>query len=224
MQQTVNPAFPTTELESLLLPGPAGQLELLTTFPKNLTRKSVAVVCHPHPLYQGTMHNKVVYTIARAADRLGLPSVRFNYRGVGKSAGHYAQALGEQDDLRAVLIWLAEVLPEFDIWLSGFSFGSYIAASVASQPPEKIKIWFLTTIAPAVNHFEFNKIGPVNCPWLVVQGDHDEVVPAEEVYQWVATRSEKIDLVRMPQTTHFFHGELVQLRNLLEEKFRNLIL
>ena len=110
------------KLQSLFFPGPAGQLEALTTWPNESRTKIVGIICHPHPQQEGSMHNKVVTTLAKVFDYLGLPTVRFNFRGVGKSEGQYGKTIGETEDLLAVLSWVKSVLPNDTIWLGGFSF------------------------------------------------------------------------------------------------------
>ena len=100
---------------TFMLPGVVGELEVMTTHPGE-GRETVMLICHPHPLHQGTMHNKVVTTLAKVAERLGMPSIRFNFRGVGASHGVFANAVGEQDDCRAVLAWVKTVLPNHEIW------------------------------------------------------------------------------------------------------------
>ncbi len=194
--------------ESLLIQGPAGNLETVIEHPAQRSGNTIAIICHPHPLYEGTMTNKVVTTLVRACQQLGLIAIRFNFRGIGKSEGHYDHANGEQDDLKTVIAWAKKTFPDSKLWLAGFSFGSYIATKVASE----INIEQLITVAPPVNHFDFNSLPTLNCPWLVVQGEMDEVVPPHEVFEWLKTRSEKFQIIRMPDTGHFFHGKLIELR------------
>lgn len=199
--------FPQTS-SHFVISGPAGNLELMTTWPSELQHEYVAVICHPHPLFQGSMKNKVVTTLFRAFDRLGVPTVRFNFRGVGQSQGQHGEGVGEQDDLMAVIRWLTDVLPGFEVSLSGFSFGSYIAAAVANREP----VSGLITIAPPVHHYAFNKLTQVRCPWLVVMGDQDEIVPFADVNAFVENSPLPMDYQVMPAATHFFHGRLIDLR------------
>ncbi len=195
--------------EPLFIPGPAGNLEAVIERPQTQIGNTVAIICHPHPKQEGTMTNKVVTTLVRACQQLGIIAVRFNFRGVGKSEGHYDHTIGEQDDLKAVISWVKETFPDCKLWLAGFSFGSYITAKVASE----ISIEQLISIAPPVNHFDFQSLPTIQCPWLVVQGELDEVVPSQEVFDWAETRSEKIHMIRMPNVGHFFHGKLIELRD-----------
>lgn len=200
---------PDHDRQALMIPGPSGELDALIETPHTPTRNTVAIVCHPHPLHGGTMNNKVVTTLTRACQALGAVVVRFNFRGVGDSAGIYDHAVGEQEDLKAVIRWAQEHYPESRLWLAGFSFGSYVATKVASE----MQIDQLIAIAPPVNHFDFSSLPAITCPWLIIQGEADEVVPAEEVFAWAASRPENPHVIRLPQVGHFFHGKLIELRD-----------
>ena len=203
--------FPQEKQTKLFIPGPVGQLEAIVTWPEQTVQPIVGVVCHPHPLYEGSMHNKVVTTVAGTFDRLGVPSVRFNYRGVGASDGSYGEMVGETQDLLAVIDWVQTRLPDHALWLAGFSFGAFIASSAANQ----LQPTQLMTIAPAVNHADFSQFDQIACPWLVVQGDKDEVVPPEEVFAWAANPPSPLELQVMRDAGHFFHGRLIELREVL---------
>ena len=191
-----------------IIPGPAGELELMTTWPAQLQHETVAIICHPHPLFQGTMKNKVVSTLFRAFDALGMPTLRFNFRGVGLSTGVHAEGVGEQDDLEAVMAWVTGVLPGYEVSLAGFSFGSYIAAAVANREP----VVGLVTVAPPVHHLAFYKLNRIRCPWLLVMGDQDEIVPFADVTAFAANPPAPLEYCVMPGVTHFFHGRLIELR------------
>lgn len=201
--------FPEGDL-SVILPGAVGTLEALTSAPNNAS-DVVVVICHPHSLHGGTMHNKVVYTLARAFKEMNLRTVRFNFRGVGASEGNYDEGIGETEDLLTVLKWVQQVRPQDKIWLTGFSFGSYVAARAAKTWPAQQ----LISIAPPVENFPFKQLPPFTCPWLVVQGEADEVVAPQKVFSWLAELPQPPQLIRMPDTSHFFHGKLVELRQLL---------
>jgi hypothetical protein len=189
--------------------GPAGNLEAAFTDKENA--KGTAIVCHPHSLYGGTMNNKVVTTLARTFGDLGLRTGRFNFRGVGKSDGSYDAGIGETDDLLAVVNWVKQNYPDDDLWFAGFSFGSYVAARAATE----IAVAQLVTVAPPVINFDFLSLKPITCPWLIVQGDQDEIVSPQAVFDWIETLNPKPILIRMPGSSHFFHGQLMELRRQL---------
>ena len=153
------PDFPS-ESGPLLIPGPAGQLELMIDLPEpGQERAGVAVVCHPNPPDGGTLHNKVVTMAARALSELGLAAVRFNFRGVGQSQGSFDQGRGETLDLLAVTDWVRKVRPNDALWLAGFSFGSWVALQGARHLPVKQMI----SIAPPVGLREFAGVLPPPC-------------------------------------------------------------
>lgn len=204
--------FPTHS-QTFMMPGPAGRLEVMTTWPSSSAPKGVGVICHPDPRQQGAMQNKVVTTIAKAFDKLQLATVRFNFRGVGNSEGYYGDVQGECDDLMAVLTWVNQVTPNTALWLAGFSFGSYISARVAQQ----INPARLISVAPAVNHHDFKTLTGIQCPWLVIQGDQDEIVPFEQVKAWAEHPPSPLKLIVMHGVTHFFHGRLIELQEIIEK-------
>ena len=193
--------------------GPAGKLEIAIGTPIGVDRNAIGVICHPHPLHGGTMYNKVVTTLARTFQGLGATTVRFNFRGVGKSQGEYNHGRGEVDDLLAVVKWLQAEMDYKELWLAGFSFGAFIAASGAVQLPAKK----LVTVAPPVMHFPMRDIPPILCQWVLAQGDQDDVVPPEEVLVWAESRQPPPAIIRFPEAGHFFHGQLGELRMKLEE-------
>ena len=207
------------EAASFLLPGPVGDLEA-TSEPGETKGKSpavgIAVICHPHPQHGGTMHNKVVTIIERSLRELGLDTLRFNFRGVGKSAGAFDEGEGESDDLAAVVSWARTVRPGVPLWLAGFSFGSYVVLRNA----RRLDADALITIAPAVSRPGFDAIDLPDCPWLVVQGEEDEVVDPQAVFDWVEQLDVSPQLVRMPETTHFFHRRLMDLRGAIKNAMR----
>lgn len=198
--------FPTNN-ETFFIEGPAGKIECQSSWPESAQQR-VMIICHPHPLYEGSMHNKVVTTLARAGDQCQLPTLRFNFRGVGNSAGSYGEMAGEIEDCLAVVNWTRTVLPNYELVLAGFSFGSFISASVANQ----IDTQRLINIAPAVNHADFNTLTNISCPWLVIQGDRDEVIPPNLVFDFCESPPAPLELIVMHEAGHFFHGRLVELR------------
>lgn len=212
------PAFPSTSSQ-LTLPGPAGTLELAVDVPEgDVTPLPLTVVlCHPLSTEGGSMHNKVVTMAARSLRELGATTVRFNFRGVGESSGTFDHGNGEHGDLLAVAAWVREQRPQDDLWLAGFSFGAYVSLRSASE----IQPDALVSIAPPVGRWEFEKIVLPTCPWLVIQGDDDEVVDPQAVYDWIDTLKRKPELVRMHGTSHFFHRKLVDLRGALQHGVKN---
>ena len=198
------------------IPGPSGVLEALVSCPDGAPAAAVAVICHPHPLHGGTMQNKVVHYLARTLDELGLRTVRFNFRGVGASEGSYAHASGEQRDLQAVLAWVRERAPDSEIWLAGFSFGSYVALREAAEGD----VQRLITIAPPVASFDFTAVNTPRCPWLLLQGEADEVVSAQDVLRWARGVDPQPEIVALPEVDHFFHRRLNVLRDVLLERLR----
>ncbi|WP_417446914.1 alpha/beta hydrolase [Kangiella sp.] len=196
-----------------LIDGDAGPIEATLDQPDSPERNAIAVCCHPHPVHGGAMTNKVIYTVSRTLAGLGIPSLRFNFRGVGESAGDYDEGKGEQQDLIKAVEWMREKYPDRPLWLAGFSFGSWIAALQA----KKLESQQLVSIAPPVNRFSFDEFAIPDCPWLVVQGDADEVVDPDAVFKWLENLSVKPDVIRMEGAGHFFHSRLVELRELIEE-------
>ncbi|HJP05274.1 MAG: alpha/beta fold hydrolase [Gammaproteobacteria bacterium] len=197
--------------ENLTIPGPAGLLEALLETPPDWASGCVAVLCHPHPRQGGMMHNKVVHTMVRAMHDLGLASLRFNFRGVGASEGKYADGEGEIGDVEAVAEYIRQRWPEAKLWLAGFSFGAVVSARAAQQAqPAR-----LISIAPAVNILGRELAEQLSIPWLVIQGDGDEVVPHRDVVEWVNQIQPKPRLIVLKGAGHFFHGHLVELRETL---------
>lgn len=204
----------TQQEKTILIDGPTGKLEVSVSVPSyNKEKRQIfAVVCHPHPLYGGTMHNKVVTTLVKALQTCEVIAVRFNFRGVGKSEGHYGEGEGELEDLLTVLAYMQSDYPTYEVWLAGFSFGAYIAAKAATKVP----VTKLITVAPAVLHFPMDTLPAITCPWLLLQGDLDDVVPAKNVLEWAMTRDPQPTIERFPSAGHFFHGELAALREKVE--------
>lgn len=208
--------FPTTST-ALSLNGPAGVLRAAVGVPAPTeARSGVAIICHPHSQHGGSMHNKVVTMIERALRELGLATVIFNFRGVGESAGTYDDGRGETDDLRAVANWVLHMCPNHALWLAGFSFGSYVALRAAPGLPLRQMI----SVAPPVGRWDFASLSAPQCPWLVIQGEADEIVEPQAVFDWVEAQADKPVLVRMPETSHFFHRRLMDLRGAIKNGVR----
>jgi alpha/beta superfamily hydrolase len=208
----------TTQMKEAtqLIDGPSGKLEVAVSEPTGEERSAWGIVCHPHPLYGGTMHNKVVTTLAKTFQGMGVTTVRFNFRGVMRSEGSFDQGNGELDDLLAVIDWVQRERLKNEIWLAGFSFGAFIAAKAATQIP----VNKLVTVAPPVQHFPMQNLPPITCPWVLVQGELDDVVPPKEVFEWAESRQPQPIIIRFPQAGHFFHGQLGELRMRIEEALR----
>jgi uncharacterized protein len=211
--------FPDSAAD-LLLPGPAGTIECAVELPEaECARAGVAIICHPHPLHGGTMHNKVVTMIERSLRELGLATVLFNFRGVGKSEGEHDEGRGETLDLLAVAEWVRRVRPDDALWLAGFSFGAYVALLAARHLPLKQMI----SIAPPAGRWDFSAVLPPACPWLVVQGEDDDIVDPQTVFDWIDAipgDDNRPTLVRMPDTGHFFHRRLMDLRGAIKNAVR----
>ncbi|MGY8794429.1 MAG: alpha/beta hydrolase, partial [Woeseiales bacterium] len=164
-----------------LIDGPAGDLEAMLESPPAADLTGCVVVCHPHPVHGGTMQNKVVHTLARGFLGQNFAALRFNFRGVGKSAGTFDNGDGELDDVLAAIDWLRTEFPEKPLWIAGFSFGAAMAVRAAVSPGAE----GLISVAPAVSRFANNLDLQPECPWLIVQGDQDELVDIEETIAWV---------------------------------------
>ena len=203
------PSFRPPPPQAASIDGPSGPLEARIEEPAPGTvPPAVGVVCHPHPLYGGTMQNKVVHTLARAMQELGVPTVRFNFRGVGGSAGTYDGGAGELDDALAACAWARRRWGCDALWLAGFSFGS----AVALQAAQVVAPRALVTVAPPVGRIIVAPVPRPGCPWLVVQGDRDELVDVTQVRRWAGDYAPPPQLAVLEGAEHFFHGRLGELR------------
>ena len=198
---------------SLILDGCSGQLEAVLTVPEQIKTHYVAFLGHPHSLQGGTMNNKVVTTMARVFKELNIPSLRFNFRGVGKSEGMYDDGVGESEDMLALVHLWQNAQPDIKLIFAGFSFGSYVAYRAAAQSESKL----LITVAPPVHHYDYNEFSPAPTPWVIVQGDADEVVPCSLVTHFAQQSSPVIPVIEFTDTGHFFHGNLLELKAKLVE-------
>lgn len=191
------------------VPGPAGAIDCAIDAPAAGTAlRGVAVLCHPHPQHGGTLDNKVVQTLARAFVALGYRAVRFNFRGVGASAGAWDHGQGEVDDVLAVIA--AERDPALPLALGGFSFGGAMAAMAAARLPAEAAAERLVLIGPAVLNFP---APPVSQDTLVLHGEADDVVPLSAVLDWA--RPQSLPVTVLPGAGHFFHGQLGVLKQWL---------
>lgn len=203
--------------EKLLVDGPAGALEVLVT--RAEAAHAVAVICHPHPLHGGTMQNKVVSTLMRAARDLGGSTVRFNFRGVGQSAGEHGGGIGEVQDCQAIIDWAAREFAGLPLWLMGFSFGGYVAAAAAREQQDWPQALIL--VAPSVERMPFADLLPLPGPATVMMGEDDEVVAPESVFELLEGQP-GVTMVRFAETSHFFHGKLVELKTATEQALQAL--
>ncbi|MEW9622911.1 alpha/beta hydrolase [Rhodanobacter geophilus] len=204
-----DPASFPAEASAFTLTGPVGALECISDVAApDEARQGVAVVCHPNPVQGGTMHNKVVTMVERALRESGLDTLRFNFRGTGASAGSYDDGNGESEDLAAVVAWLRRARPADALWLAGFSFGSYVTIRSAVR----LGADALVSIAPPVGRWSMADDVLPACPWLVVMGEADEVVEPQAVFDWIDGMEQPPELIRMPETGHFFHRRLMDLR------------
>ena len=199
-------------IESLLLQGPAGRLEALLEEPEAGAPRAAALVCHPHPQHGGTMHNKVVFRVAKGLRTSGHVVLRFNYRGVNQSEGVYANGEGELDDARAALQYLRGRYPQLPFTLAGFSFGSRIALRLGCEqpqrdkPPQKvIAVGFPTVYKDRSN------LAACHVPRVFVQSTHDEFGPVDDLRAVVDSLDGAKQLILLEAQNHFFAGALEQL-------------
>ncbi len=204
--------------EKVEIPGPAGKLEGLTCHPSHYVDGGpIAVICHPHPLYGGSMSNKVVHMLSNALTELGVPTLRFNFRGVGASQGRFDKGVGEVEDLRAAADWFQQRYgSDTPFWLAGFSFGAFVAYRAIGR----IKVDRLLLVAPPVAMFEFNDSDGPTMPWMVVQGGRDEITPPQQVSQWVRKQVNEPVYQWLGDADHFFHGRLNELKKVVQESLR----
>lgn len=195
---------------SLFIPGLAGRLEAILWTPPSEAPKPMfaAVVCHPHPLYGGTMHNKVVYQVNKTLDRLGLPVLRFNFRGVGRSEGAHDNGRGEHDDVRAALDFLAAEFPGVTLLLAGFSFGCLVGLRAGC---EDARVAELIGLGTPVDGSDFSYLRQCAKPKLFLQGDHDQFGARANLEVLVGSLRGTNELVFIPDADHFFSGKLDRL-------------
>lgn len=199
-------------IESHFIPGPAGRLEALLEEPEHGEPREAALVCHPHPQHGGTMHNKVVYRIARALRHSGAVVLRFNYRGVNLSEGSYDRGRGERDDARAALDWLRERYPSMACSIAGFSFGSRIALALGCADPAVSRV-LAVGFPTGFSGFEF--LAQCATPKIFVQSTRDQFGPQAELERLYAGFAEPKRIAFVPAGDHFFKGALDEFEALL---------
>lgn len=193
------------------IPVSHGHLEALLKEPEGAPR-GAAIVCHPHPLHGGTMHTKAVYRAAQGLNDAGLVTLRFNFRGVGTSTGSHDEGIGEQEDARAAVDWLAREYPSLPLVLGGFSFGSMVALSVGTDDPRIEALLGLGLPVDLDDRYDYGFLAKADKPVLVVQGENDEFGPGERAAESLAPLGSHVTLVRVPDTDHYFEGKLTELR------------
>lgn len=202
------------KLKSLTFTGPAGQLEGLLKFDESVDPKALAVACHPHPQFQGTMHNKVVFAVAEAFFALGCEVLRFNFRGVGLSTGTHDHGRGETEDALAVVEHLRQRHPGLPCHIAGFSFGGRIAIEAARIDSSLAS---LTAVAPSLKHLDPLFLHELRVPKLFLQETADEICPAKDLQALFPSFADPKALVLFEGAGHFFDGHLVELRKAITE-------
>ena len=204
----------------VVIDGPVGQLEAL--YLGSDEPRGIALICHPNPVQGGTMLNKVVSTLQRTARDAGLITLRFNYRGVGASAGTHDMGTGEVDDAQAAAAWLRAKHPDLPLTLLGFSFGGFVAASLGGRleaQGEQLKNLFM--VAPAVMRLGDQDPVPEHGALTVIQPETDEVIDPQAVYDWSEKLQRPHELLKVAECGHFFHGKLTDLKDLVLPRLSN---
>jgi alpha/beta superfamily hydrolase len=193
--------------------GPAGPLEALLDEPAAAPR-AVAVFGHPHPLHGGTMHTKALYQAAKAMPRIGVAALRFNFRGVGRSAGTFDAGPGEQEDFKAAITFVSERFPDLPIWAAGMSFGSWIAMTTGAQDA---RVSLLLGIAPPVDRYDFDALRTCNLPKFIIHGEADELISIKEIRKFYAQIPEPKELVTIEDANHLFEGKTSMVGEAVED-------
>lgn len=195
------------------LQGPAGTLESILDEPGAAPRAAV-VFAHPLPTHGGTMHTKVVFQGAKALVRTGCAVLRFNFRGVGRSAGTWDNGRGERDDYRAALDFMAARYPGLQLWAAGFSFGSYIAMTTGADDP---RVCALIGIAPPVDRYDFEAVVTSAKPTFLVHGEADELIALRLVRHFYGRLVEPRELVEIDRANHLFDGQATEVGEALAD-------
>ncbi|ROL71627.1 alpha/beta hydrolase [Pseudomonas vranovensis] len=204
----------------VFIDGPVGQLEAL--YLDVADARGVVLLCHPNPVQGGTMTNKVVSMLQRTARDAGYITLRFNYRGVGASAGNHDMGSGEVDDAQAAATWLREQHPQLPLTLMGFSFGGFVAASLGGRlEANGIELKHLFMVAPAVMRLQDHDTLPQGCALSVIQPETDEVIDPQIVYAWSGALPRPHELLKVAECGHFFHGKLTDLKDLVLPRLSN---
>jgi alpha/beta superfamily hydrolase len=212
------------QLETVDIPAPHGLLEGLLRRPESAPDSGgidapvmAALVCHPHPQGGGTMHNKVVFRVAQALGDAGMPTLRFNYRGVGRSTGTYAEGRGEAEDARTALDYLAALYPGVPLCLAGFSFGAWVGLPIGCADPRVSQV---VGVGVPVSLLRVDALAACAKPKLIVQGEHDEYGAAAAIRPWYAALPEPKRLAVIPGADHFFTRQQAELYEAVAAYFR----
>ena len=197
------------------IPGPVGPLEGLINAQTGVEPRAIAVLAHPLPTAGGTMHTKALFHAAKALARIQVPVLRFNFRGVGRSAGSFADGQGEQDDFRAALDFMTRRYPEVTrIWCGGMSFGSWVAMSVGSADSRATA---LVGIACPVNKYDYSVVASAGKPVFLIHGERDELIPHKEIRKFYAALPEPKELVMIDGADHLFDGKASEVGDAVED-------
>jgi alpha/beta superfamily hydrolase len=199
---------------NLFIPSPHGRLEAILKEPRDGHLRGAALVLHPHPLFGGTMHNKVVFRAAAALNDAGLSTLRINFRGVGQSTGLHDEGRGERDDVRTGLDYLAENYSDQEITLCGFSFGARVGLEVGIVDQ---RVRRLISIGTPVDEYDFSFLEQCRKPILFVQGDRDEFGGVARLRELVAKIPAPVELKVIEGAGHFFEGQLNELKTAIIE-------
>jgi len=195
------------------IPGPAGPLEVLMDLPAGTPRAAV-VFAHPLPTHGGTMHTKVVFQAAKAMTRIGCAVLRFNFRGVGRSAGTWDEGHGEMADCKAALDFMSAQYPDLEQWAAGFSFGSYIAMTAGADDD---RVCTVIGIAPPVDRYELASVKLSTKPKFIIHGERDELISLKGVREFYAQLHEPKELVVIDRANHLFDGQASEVGDAVEE-------
>ncbi len=194
------------------IPGAVGPLEVLIDRPTGVPR-AVVVFAHPLPTEGGTMHTKCVFQASKALSRIGCVVLRFNFRGVGRSAGSWDDGRGEMDDFRAAVNYMATEHAGLEMWAGGFSFGSHVAATVGAEDE---RICALIVIGPPVNKYDFTAVKASTKPKFIIHGEADELIPIRAVREFYAQLPEPKEFVEIDSANHLFDGQATEVGDALE--------
>src|SRR5579883_1629801 len=204
------------------VPTPTGYLEgILKPEEDGIVPRYAALVCHPHPLGGGTMHNKVVFKVAQAVQALGMPALRFNFRGVGHSTGTYDEGRGEMDDVRYALEFLSRRYPGLPVLLAGFSFGSYVGLRVAAVDD---RVQAMIGLGVPARMFDGDYLQNSHKPKLIIQGTNDELAPYDLAVQWFERLPAPKSMIAVEGADHFFQGRLDEVQAIITSFVRNFVL